>query len=315
MTRLLAVGITTRNRPDSLSASLASLRAIAHLDPEILIFDDGSEPDVAPQAVTPIIMPRVIRDAASPGYIVGRNRLVREARAEFVLLMDDDARLIDAKAVEDAIAILRQDDEVGAVAFAQAEADGRPWPAAMQPSTADVPTLVPSFIGFAHLLRRDRFLALGGYREAFGFYGEEKEFCLRLLDAGQHTVYLPGALVAHVVDPKSRDRRRYLRFVARNDCLNSLYNDPFTRMVWMLPARYLLYFRMRRGWNIRDPWGGVWLLRDIVGRLPAVWKARRPVARGTLKEWRALRVESRAYRGPSGIRDRGSDVLDGAVGG
>jgi GT2 family glycosyltransferase len=148
------------------------------------------------------------------------------------------------------------------------------------------------------MIRRDRFLALSGFREAFGFYGEEKEFCLRLLDAGSHTVYLPEALVAHVVDPNSRDRRRYLRFVARNDCFNTLLNDPFTRMLWMLPARFALYFRMRRGWQIRDPWGGLWLLREIVIYLPAIWKTRRPVSRGTLAEWRALRVEQRAYHAP-----------------
>lgn len=295
MSRLLTVAITTRNRPEALAACLGSLAAIGHLDPEVVVFDDGSEPPVrAPLAARA----RVIRDERSPGYIVGRNRLVREAAGEFVLLMDDDARLIGAEAIDEGVAVLRGDAGVGAVAFAQAEADGRPWPAAMQPSIAQVPSLVPSFIGFAHLIRRESFLALGGYREAFGFYGEEKEFCLRLLDAGLHTVYLPAALVAHVVDPNSRDRRRYLRFVARNDCLNSLLNDPFTRLVWMLPARYALYFRMRRGWKIDDPWGGIWLLGEIVSHLPAVWGARRPVSRGTLKEWRALRNEQRAYRVP-----------------
>jgi GT2 family glycosyltransferase len=298
----LTVGITTRNRPDALAACLASLAMIAHLEPEVLVFDDGSQPQVD----APV---HVIRDERSPGYIVGRNRIVREAAGEFVLLMDDDARLIDGAAVDEALAVLRGDPGVGAVALAQAEADGRPWPATMQPSAAQVPSVVPSFIGFAHIIRRDGFLALGGYREAFGCYGEEKEFCLRLLDAGLHTVYLPHALVAHVVDPNSRDRRRYLRFVARNDCLNSLLNDPFTRLVWMLPARYALYFRMRRGWKIRDPWGGVWLLGEIAGRLSEVWRARRPVSRETLKEWRALRSEPRLYRG-SGVRDQGSGSGD-----
>jgi GT2 family glycosyltransferase len=298
MNRVITVGITTRNRPDALAACLASLSAIAHLDPEVLVFDDASQPAVDEQLRASGANARVIRDASSPGYIVGRNRLVREAAGEFVLLMDDDAWLIGAAAIDEAIAVLRRDAGVGAIAFAQAEADGRPWPAAMQPSAAQVPSVVPSFIGFAHMVRRGRFLALGGYREAFGFYGEEKEFCLRLLDAGLYTVYLPHALVAHVVDPNSRDRKRYLRFVARNDCLNSLLNDPLTRLVWMLPARYARYFRMRRGWKIHDPWGGPWLLREIGAHLPEVWKVRRPVSRGTLKEWRALRVEQRAYRAP-----------------
>jgi len=307
MTRVLTAGITTRNRPDALAACLASLRTIAHLDPEVLVFDDGSEPDAEGRVRATGVNARVIRDASSPGYIVGRNRLVREATGEFVLLLDDDAKLIEAAGIDDAIAVLRADATVGAIAFAQAEADGRPWPTAMQPSKAQVPSVVPSFIGFAHMIRRDRFLALGGYRETFGFYGEEKEFCLRLLDTGGQTVYLPHALIAHVIDPNSRDRRRYLRFVARNDCFNSVLNDPLTRLAWTLPARYALYFQMRRRWRIRDPWGGLWLLREIAAHLPEVWQARRPVSHRTLKRWRVLRDGPRAYHAPlhpGGVNDR-----------
>jgi GT2 family glycosyltransferase len=278
---------------------LRSLATIGHLDPDVLVFDDGSTAPVNKIVSGTGVAARVIRDDSSPGYIVGRNRLVKEARGEFVLLLDDDTRLLTAGSVEAAIGVLRGDPEVAAVGFAQAEADGRPWPARMQPSSAREPAIIPSFIGFAHLLRRSTFLQLSGYRESFQFYGEEKDFCLRLMDAGYKTVYLPDALVAHVIDPASRDLRRYLRLVARNDCLGTLYNDPMTRLVWMLPARFALYFRMRRGWRIRDPWGGLWLARDVVGRIPAVWKQRRPVSRGTLARWRELRTHQTLYQAPS----------------
>src|SRR5262249_568329 len=156
---------------------------------------------------------------AAPGPIVGRNRLVKDAEAEFVLLLDDDTRILSVDSVRAALDVLRGDPRVAAVAFAQAEADGRPWPERMQPSTAQAPSLVTAFIGFAHMVRRSAFMGVSGYREALGFYGEEKELCLRLLEAGHHTVYLPEARVAHVPDPGNRDRRQYLRRVARNDCL------------------------------------------------------------------------------------------------
>ena len=155
----LSVGITTRNRPDALAACLDSLDVIRELAPDVLVIDDGSDARVAAPAAV-----RVIRDGSSPGYIVGRNRLVREARAPLVLLLDDDVRLLSEASVTRALAVLERDATVGAVAFAQAEADGRPWPVAMQPSRAEFAAVIPSFIGFAHLLRRDTFLALGGYR-------------------------------------------------------------------------------------------------------------------------------------------------------
>lgn len=307
-TTRLSVGITTRNRPASLNACLTSLAVIAHLSPDVLVFDDGSAPPVEQQFTdeTRGIVSQVLRDPSTPGPIAGRNRLVRNASGSYVLLMDDDARLIDAAAVERAIGVLDQDRSVAAIGFAQAEVDGRPWPAAMQPSPAAGPALVPCYIGFAHLVRRQTFLDLGGYREAFEFYGEEKDFGVRVLDAGLSVVYLPSALVVHASDPAGRDARRYLRQVARNDCLTSLYNDPLPRVLWMTAARYALYFRMRHKWRIRDPWGGVWLARDLVRRLPSVLSQRRPVKRRTIARWAELKKDETPYSEPAA--DAGSGL-------
>lgn len=299
MTPRLTVGITTRNRPDALAACLASLAVLRPLDPEILVFDDGSEPPAAADGSIGMTI-RVIRDGACPGYIVGRNRLVREARSTAVLLLDDDTRVLSMAAVERALRVLEQDPAAAAVAFAQAEADGSPWPAAMQPSRADYACVVPSFIGFAHLLRRGAFEALGGYREDFVYYGEEKDYCLRLIDAGYRTVYLPDALVSHIPDAAGRSRTRYLRFVARNDCLNALYNDPLPRVLWTVPARFFLYFRMRRGWGIRDPWGWLWLGRELMRGAGRCFAQRRPVSRATLRTWRTLRLSPVPYDAPGG---------------
>jgi GT2 family glycosyltransferase len=299
----LSIGITTRDRPDALRACVRSLATVAHLNPEVLIFDDGSSMPVEQQiGDIRTCRPVVFRDDSCPGYIAGRNRLMRAAQSPFVLLLDDDTRLLSAASIERALGILERDPSVAAVGFAQAEADGQPWPGAMQPSPATRPVVVPSYIGFAHLLRRDLFVSMGGYRESFKFYGEEKDYCLRLLDAGYRTVYLPDALVAHVSDRASRSAQRYLRFVARNDCLNTLYNDPATRLAWMLPARMALYFRMRHGWKIRDPWGWLWLGRELLIQLPDVVANRRPVSRQTIASWRALRRTETPYVAASEVR-------------
>lgn len=289
MTPRLTIGITTQNRPDALRVCLDSVAVLRGLDLEVLVYDDGSEPP-ADATMSPSLPPvRVIRDDARPGYIVGRNRLVREASAPAVLLLDDDTRLLSRESIEQALGVFDADPLAAAVAFAQADADGRPWPAGMQPSTVAYPAVIPSFIGFAHLLRRDVFLALGGYREAFVFYGEEKELCLRLIEAGYKTVYLPDAAVAHLPAATGRSRTRYLRFVARNDCLNALFNNPCPRVLWTLPARYFLYFRMRRNWGIHDPWGWAWIAGELAGPVfRSLWH-RRPVSRATIRAWRNLK--------------------------
>lgn len=277
---------------------LGSLDVLCGLDPEILVFDDGSDPPAESMLPAGVLPVRVLRDEAAPGYIVGRNRMVREASSLYVLLLDDDTRVFSRESVEQALRVMEADPQVAAVAFAQAEPDGSPWPPGMQPAPVAYPCFVPSFIGFAHLLRRDVFLSLGGYRENFIYYGEEKDFCLRLLDAGHRTVFLPDARVAHLPATAGRSQTRYLRFVVRNDCLNALGNDPLPRVLWTVPARYFLYFRMRTGWRIHDPWGWLWIAREVMRELPAIVAHRRPVSRATLETWRALRRSPAPYQEP-----------------
>jgi GT2 family glycosyltransferase len=289
--RPISIGITTRDRIASLRACLASILATLGTDHDVIVFDDGSAVPVEGQldADAARLGVRVIRDDAGPGYIVGRNRMVRAARHDVVLLLDDDAFVLSAGAVESAATVLEADPRAAAVAFAQAERDGKPWPEAMQPGRGRAASIVPSFIGFAHLLRRDVFLALGGYRESFVVYGEEKEFCRRLLAAGHHVVYLPDALVAHVQDPASRDARRHTRYTIRNDCLMSLYNDPWPMVACALPLQLWRYRRRRAGLPGGDPGGVRWLFDELRRAWPGVRRARRPSSWRTVRRWRELR--------------------------
>lgn len=290
----LTVGITTQNRPASLQRCIDSLRHIDHLAPEILVFDDASVTPAA-DSLTASQRLRVIRDDRGPGFIVGRNRLVRAASASLVLLLDDDAALIDGESVERALAIAEADGQVAAVAFAQANADGTAWPEAMQPGRGQSPRYVPTFIGFAHLINRDVFLGLGGYRESFVFYGEEKEYCLRLLEHGYRVVYLPDALVIHAQDAAGRSQQRYLRYVTRNDCLNAIYNEPLWRAIWLVPARLALYFRMRSRWGIKDPGGPGWIVSELAANAGEALRSRKPVSGSTRTLWRRLRDDDVPY--------------------
>jgi GT2 family glycosyltransferase len=294
--RPITIGITTRNRPQALRRCLASLALLRDVD-AVLVFDDASEVPVAFVGLAGGAAVRVIRDERNVGYIAGRNRLVSEATTPFVLLLDDDAAVLEAGAVERACAVLERDPQVGAVAFAQAEADGRPWPAWMQPGRSSIPAVVPAFIGFAHLLRRDLFLSLGGYREGLVFYGEEKDYCVRLLDAGYRVVFLPDALVAHVVDRAGRSESRYVRYAIRNDLLTSLHTEPLALVLAGFPVRLWRYTRMAKGIPGGDRGGLMWILREIWRALPEVRRTRRPVAWSTIRSWRRLARQSVPYAG------------------
>jgi len=283
----LTVGITTRNRPAALRRCLESLHILAPLAPRIVVFDDSS--DQPASSLVAGIAPgwTVIRDERQVGYIAGRNRLMNDAATPYVLLLDDDAVVLSLASVEAAMAVLDRDGAVAAVGFAQAEQDGSPWPERMQPGRGLQPVYVGSFIGFAHLLRRDAFLRLGGYRESFVFYGEEKDFCVRALDAGMRVVYLPGALVGHIPDAGGRSATRYVRFAIRNDCLYSLYNEPWPIVALSLPLRLWRYRRMKVSSGAAS--GGLrWIVGELRRTLPDVRCHRQAVSWSTFREWRRL---------------------------
>jgi GT2 family glycosyltransferase len=311
----LTVGVMTRNRPESLRRCLASLTHLGELVSEVIVIDDASEePPLESLKAIPATMAARLTFVAQPGGrgpIVGRNAIVRRASTAFVLLLDDDTVLLDRAPFVEALEIMERHREVAAVACAQANEDGSPWPPGAQPAPVDYPCLVPAFTGFAHLVRREDFLEMGGYRESFEFYGEEKELCLRLLDAGRLVLYLPHARVVHAPDPSGRSASRYLRQVIRNDCLGAMYNEPLPFPLASVPLRLYRYFVMRRHQQVNDRGGFVWIVRELIRLLPDVMRSRRPVRWQTLRRWRGLRThpprfESRVHPGGGSADDVGA---------
>jgi GT2 family glycosyltransferase len=288
----ISIGISTRNRPASLRACLQSIDRVLGPGHEVLVFDDDSDQPVAEQLAGVEGLPpiRVLTDARRRrSYIVGRNALVAEARHELVLLLDDDAVLLDANGIRRAVELMQHDLHLAAIGFAQAEADGRPWPEGMQAGRGQAACFVTAYVGFAHLLRRSVFLELGGYQERLVFYGEEKEYCMRLMAAGHGVVYLPDALVAHMADPGGRDASRYVRYVIRNDCLCSFYNDPWPLVAVGLPVRFIRYRRMASRIPGGDPGGLTWLIRELCAALPSLRTERRSLTWAQVRAWRRLK--------------------------
>lgn len=307
-TTALTVGIVTRNRPRALARCLASLEHLADLALEVIVVDDASDnPIHAIVAASPASVAqraRVVVQPGAQGPIVARNTIVGLAANDCVLLMDDDAYVLDVGAIRRALRVFDADPTISAVAFAQAEADGTPWPPAMQPSRVDWCCQVPAYIGFAHLLRRSAFLELGGYREVLHFYGEEKDLCLRALDAGRPVVYLPDARLAHVPDPSGRSESRYLRHVIRNDCYYAILNEPWPMPFVSIPVRLLNYARMKRHAGTSDRGGIRWIAHQLWRTLPRLLAERRAVRWSTIRQWRRIGRASPSW--PTGAVALGS---------
>lgn len=300
----VTVVIATRCRPTSLARCIASLQPLGSRVREILVVDDGSPVPLASEISSVLATElaektRWFRFETQRGIAAGRNLGVQEARTSLVLQLDDDAVWLSTDVLDMAVRTILADPTIFAVAFAQAGADGVPFPPTAQPAPVAAASYVASYIGFAHLVRRDVFQSLGGYREAMVMQGEERELCLRALDAGYHVIYLPDARVAHLVDPAGRDARLYLHRTVHGGVLDSIYNDPLPLLLVRIPVRLRAYSLMRRGLKLDDP-GGMrsilaWIGRDLRGALVL----RRPVRWRTIRRWRELTRRPPPYGKPA----------------
>jgi GT2 family glycosyltransferase len=291
--RPLTVGISTRDRRGSLLRGLRSLRHTNAWIDRVFVVDDASHPPLepglreelgadAPPGLT------VIRVEAAAGPTAGRNRILRAARTPWILFLDDDAVLLSPDAVRAGMDVLERDPSVAVVAYPQADGEGTLYPPGAQPADAAEPSLVRVFIGFAHLVRREAVLAVGGYREVLEINGEERELSLRLMDAGHRIVYLPDQPVAHLADMAGRDLNRYLFQTVRNDVLAALLNEPLPLALATVPVRLWRYFPMRKGWRADDPGGFGRVVRAVAGALPRVRRERRAVRWSTVRAWLRL---------------------------
>jgi GT2 family glycosyltransferase len=203
----LSFVIPARNRPTELATTLDALaRRPVRSDAreEVIVLDNASDPPLEiPERLANGTEVIAIRLAENEGA-AARNRGVEVARAEWVVMLDDDSSPMsgDLHAV---LAALPPDvAAVGGEIFLPSgyrEAGGLP----------------EVIIGCGCAIRRDVFLALGGYDASFGFYVEEYDLCARLLLAGHRVCHTRALTFEHRKTPASRSMDLILGRLVRNN--------------------------------------------------------------------------------------------------
>jgi GT2 family glycosyltransferase len=277
-----SVVITTRNRRDDLRQAINSALAQT-VDVEVIVIDDASTDGTAAMVEGEYPQVRLFRDEQPRGYILQRNRAAGLARAPFIVSIDDDARLVSSRTVEQTLRDF-EDERVGVVAIPYADLRPR-LVVRQQPPDHHRTWATFRCIGTAHAVRRDLFLDVGGYRPGFVSRCEEADFCVRLLDKGYVTRLGRADLIHHMAAP--RDEGDNMHMQARNDLLHAWANVPLP----FLPLRLITVTARHLWWGavlrhpLRVATGLVLGYRDMTrGTLP-----RRPVSPATHRIDRRLR--------------------------
>lgn len=303
MSYRFTVCIATKDRPDSLFECLKSLEFIVDEDFEVIVVDDGSaspQRAIVCDKIDPKLLERIkfYRNETNVGYIQVRNFLAENSSSRIAIFLDDDAHLIDTSVLR-AIDTIERDSSVSAVAFKQLSSDRQPYPGSMQPSVNEHPCVVPTFCGYGHAIQISVFQGLGGYREILQCYGEEKEFCKRLLNQGGMVVFDPSICVVHSHSQSGRSELKRMRFNCRNSIIDAILNEPLLMLLFSVPARVFAYWKWRKVpckyYNIDDSGGIRWILSDVLRNLKTILKMRRPLSFSTFRKWRKLRLTPVRY--------------------
>lgn len=284
------VVIVTRNRREELATAIGSALAQT-ARPELLVIDDGSTDGTAEAVRRQFPAVTLIRHEQSRGLVVRRNEAARLTEADVIVSIDDDAEFISAHTVEQT---LREFDDmrIGAVAIPLVEP--RKSREVMQRAPGSGVWVTDCFIGTAHAIRRSLFLAQGGYREQLVHQGEERDLCLRLLDAG-HLVRLGAADPIHHYESPKRDWARMDYYGRRNDVLFAWH---------YVPMPYLpVYLAATLANGARAAWRAGRVSRMAAGAIAGI-------ADGFIHPGDRQPVSARIYRLHRRLKKRGPVLLD-----
>jgi len=219
------------------------------------------------------------------GYGAGLNAGVEATSGPYVLLLNSDA-WAEGAAVERLVAFAEAHPRAGLVGPRARNPDGslqrtvRGFPTLWRLATEylflrklaprsralnafyaagfahDEPRRVDWLMGFAMLVRREAFEAVGGFDEEFFLFSEETDLCRRLWDAGWEVWFAPEAEFTHVAGASHGGRmfgenvRGHLRYLAKHR--GEAYAERARKLLlWALRLRGAL-FRGERGRMYRD---------------------------------------------------------------
>ncbi|MCT9928982.1 glycosyltransferase [Planotetraspora sp. A-T 1434] len=265
MTARVTLVVATQNRRDELE------RSLAHHDGPVILVDNGSTDGTA--AFVRRRFPHV--DVVELGRNLGapaRNVGVRRATTPYVAFADDDSwwasgaldKAADSLDAHPRLAVL------AARVFVGPEERLDPICAEMArsplPAEADLPG--PSILGFlacGAVVRREAYLAAGGFDDVVFFFGEEERLALDLAAAGWGLAYVSD-VVAHHHPSAPRDLRGRQVLASRNAVLTAVMRRP-----WPVVARMVMTT------VLRGPVGRQ-ALRDALRRLPGALARRRALS-------------------------------------
>lgn len=214
--------VATRNRRELALRTVERLRDLPE-SPPVVVVDDGSTDRTAEAVRARFEDVEVISLRTRRGVTAARNAGVRAATTPFVAFADDDSWWA-AGALGAAARVFGRQPRLALVAARVLVGEERrldPTCAAMAASPLSSQGLpgprVLGFVACGAVVRREAFLAVGGFPERYVIGGEEEPLALALASAGWDLAYVDEVVAHHAPTTARRDESGRSRRTVRND--------------------------------------------------------------------------------------------------
>src|SRR5512133_3237230 len=281
----LSIMITTRNRVENLQRTL---RVLTQLDPapdEILITIDGCIDGTEEFVRSELPTAKLVVNNRVIGSVASRDRMMREARGDLVLALDDDSYPEELDCISRIVPFFEQRPRLAVLNFPQRTDE---YFETLTQTNFGSEHLTRSFANSGAALRRATYLLLAGFESRFFHMYEEPDYGLQCVAAGYDVLCSPVVTIRHHYSGQARDEIRIHHHHARNEFWSTLIRCPLPFAVGMVAWRVFSQFRYacKRGWSwvVREP---LWWYEALVG-IPYCVRKRRPVPWSGYKRWLSL---------------------------
>ena len=295
------VMITTKNRAADLRRTCRVLRKLNPAPMEILITADGCTDET--EEVVRVEAPggRLIINGIGRGSVASRDRMMREARGDLVLALDDDSYPEQMDCLDRITKLFTESPQLAIAHFPQRTDE---YPESLTLADFGPARLTRSFANSGAVLRRSVFLKLPGFAQEFIHMYEEPDYALQCVAAGYDVLFTPVVTIRHHYSGAARSELRNHQRHSRNECWSTIMRCPLPQMPFLVLYRVISQFRYAckrgLGWVIREP---LWWWQAFKG-IPRCVKNRKPVSWSGYKRW--LTLEWRGGGGSSRSKTAGS---------
>ena len=284
----ISIMITTRNRRDDLYRTLSRLRKLMPGPEEIIVCADGCTDDTIEMVRTDFPEATLIQNQVGRGSIASRDRMLRMARGEWVLSLDDDSYPVDDGFLARVEAVCSDHPEAAVITFPELRDEG--YASAIK--TPDSPgQYVAAYANCGALMQRAFYLKQPGFPGQFFHMYEEPDYALQCYAAGMSVWFEPSLVIRHHMSPVQRFPVRRHHQNARNELWSVWIRCPWPQLPVVAAFRVWRQFRytLTEGlmWAMQEP---LWWWQAIKG-MKACAAVRRPITWAAYYAWMKLARE------------------------